>query len=103
MSNKQQVLSILVSGPVVNSGEFDDMTSCTGNEHYYSFNVNDYVHFYRDGNDGKIVNDNYDEDENVNRILLEFLHGYSSDADSNTVSRKLVELYRNELLQSLKN
>lgn len=105
MNNMQQVLSVLVSGPVVLPSDFDEIPSSVGNnEQFYSFNVNDYVHYYQDGNDGKIVTDNnhHEDTENSKVILVDFLHGYSKDPDSNDVSRKLVELYRNELLGCLK-
>ena len=99
MNNRQQILSVLVSGP--NITNFDDVPSLMGNnENYFTFNINDHICFGQDGNEDTIVTDSSD---NSNDILIRYLCGYSDDTDSNELSRSLVNNYRGELINKLQH
>lgn len=102
MSNMQETLSVLVNGPIIKENDFDDIQSSFGNERLFSFDVHDYVHFYCDGGENKIVIDKTDLNDNYMDVLLTHLYGYSTDTDSNEASRQLVDEYRNFVLESLK-
>ncbi len=97
MSEMQQILSTLISGPSV---EFDETTGVIGNnEEYYRFENNYYIG-QQEGWGNTIVCDSSDNSM-VTETLMRFLCGYSTDTDSNETSRKLVEEYRNELSKAL--
>src|SRR4029078_13452566 len=98
MSNMRQVLSVLISSPVL---DFDEVSSSVGNnENYFTFNVNDYFRFGQDGSENILITDS---SYNANDILLRHLCGYSNDNDSNKTSKELVNRYRTELLKKIDN
>lgn len=104
MSNMQETLSFLVTGPTVKENDFDDVQSSVGNnESHYEFNINDYVYFFQDGSEQQIIRDTTDLSENYLDVLLQYVHCNSNDTDSNTVSQELVEEYRNFWLKTLGN
>ncbi|MCJ7638124.1 MAG: hypothetical protein MUO21_11600 [Nitrososphaeraceae archaeon] len=99
MSNMQQVLSVLVSGPSV---EFDDTKSAIGNnEEYFRFSANDNIFLGQiEGQENTIVSDSCDS-TSINDMMLHYLCGYSTDKDSNELSQNLVNEYRAELCKML--
>ena len=104
MSNMQETLSILITGPMVKEQDFDEVSSSFGNnETLYSFDIHDYVHFSCDGSEDRVVTDKKDLDDNYLDVLLQYVYGYSNDTDSNEISQKLVDEYRNFTLETLKS
>ena len=93
MSDMKNVLEILVSYPVE---EFDDVY--VQFKETNTFNLLDYVYFSRDTNTNCITEDNIDDGS------LDIIASYqlinSTDQDSNSASRKLVEEYRQLCLPS---
>lgn len=74
---------------------FDDMYCSGGNENFNTFNLYDYVTILKenDSQNVPVVQDN----DNCRDQLYLHLKAYSNDPDSNSVSKGLVEQYKNQL------
>lgn len=78
--------------------EFDDVVvSCRDMDHSYNFNIYNHVSVSRESACSALTDSDTEEGNCVN-MLMSFLYAYSSDIDSNSQSKQLVNEYRKSLV-----